>query len=512
MPCWPTATLPIAYVLNSTTRITPGGLHDAARQPWDSPTQCATACAANSTSCTWIPATSARASGQRCCRPSRSGRASSRGAVCGCRWIAATRRPSPLILNTGSGSPSRACSTSGMASRWTTMSWSCPYELRQPRRRQLAHTARPRQDHRGRRFVAAARTPELPGGTGDAALRLPHRPGAAAGRQGTGRESLREPHRHSVCGRPGRRVSRCRACARYRRTVPGATLARHKVPGRVHSSRRRTARAGGRDERGHGPLPAQGIRQTQDRMNTTGTSTQMGTRLKFTKMHGFGYDFVVFDGIGQIVTLTAEQCRRIADRHFGIGCDQILLVEKPTRDDVDFRYRIFNADGGEVEQCGNGARCFARFAPADIPFAAVAEAMTDALKVGQHVFDIAALSMGNPHAVLRVNDLDSAPVDILGAAIESHSRFPQRVTAGFMQVLTPHDIRLRVYERGAGETLACGTGACAAAVAGIRQDWLKSPVSVHTRGGDLIIEWAGKGQPVTMTGPAETVFEGEIEL
>ena len=269
-------------------------------------------------------------------------------------------------------------------------------------------------------------------------------------------------------------------------------------------------------------------------------------------MHGLGNDFVVFDGISQTVTLTPEQCRHIADRHFGVGCDQILLVEKPTRDDVDFRYRIFNADGGEVEQCGNGARCFVRFvhdhgltdktsirvetasgiieprlldngqvtvnmgaprfAPADIPFAAEAEAMSYALKVGQHVIDIAALSMGNPHAVLRVNDLDNAPVDILGPAIESHARFPQRVNAGFMQVLTPHDIRLRVYERGAGETLACGTGACAAAVAGIRQDWLKSPVSVHTRGGDLIIEWAGKDQPVYMTGPAETVFEGELEI
>ena len=235
-----------------------------------------------------------------------------------------------------------------------------------------------------------------------------------------------------------------------------------------------------------------------------------------------------------------------------MGCDQILLVEKPTREDVDFRYRIFNADGGEVEQCGNGARCFVRFvhnhglthktrirvetasgiiephlldngliqvdmgaprfAPADIPFAAEAEAMTYPLKVGQHVINLAVLSMGNPHAVLRVNDLDTAPVDILGPAIESHSRFPQRVNAGFMQVLTPHDIRLRVYERGAGETLACGTGACAAAVAGIRQDWLKSPVSVHTRGGDLVIEWAGSGQPVYMTGPAVTVFDGEIEL
>jgi len=275
-------------------------------------------------------------------------------------------------------------------------------------------------------------------------------------------------------------------------------------------------------------------------------------KLRFTKMHGLGNDFVVFDGVTQAVALSAEQCRRIADRHFGVGCDQILLVEQPARDDVDFRYRIFNADGGEVEQCGNGARCFVRFvhekgltaktairvetasgvieprllangqvtvdmgaprfAPADIPFAAEAEALAYPLKVGQHVIEIAALSMGNPHAVLRVNDLDSAPVDILGAAIESHARFPQRVNVGFMQVLTAHDIRLRVYERGAGETLACGTGACAAAVAGIRQGWLKSPVSVHTRGGSLVIEWAGKDQPVSMTGPAETVFEGEIEL
>ncbi len=275
-------------------------------------------------------------------------------------------------------------------------------------------------------------------------------------------------------------------------------------------------------------------------------------RLRFTKMHGLGNDFVVFDGVNQHVALTPEQCRRIADRHFGIGCDQILLVEKPGRTDVDFRYRIFNADGGEVEQCGNGARCFVRFvhdaglttksairvetasgiiepellasglvkvnmgaprfAPAEIPFVADAEALSYPLQVGSHTLDVAVVSMGNPHAVLRVNDLDSAPVDVLGAAIESHRRFPQRVNAGFMQVLTPHDIRLRVYERGAGETLACGTGACAAAVAGIRQAWLKSPVSVHTRGGDLVIEWAGPGQPVFMTGPAVTVFEGEIEL
>ena len=275
-------------------------------------------------------------------------------------------------------------------------------------------------------------------------------------------------------------------------------------------------------------------------------------KLHFTKMHGLGNDFVVFDGISQRVALTPEQCRRIADRHFGVGCDQILLVEKPSRDDADFRYRIFNADGGEVEQCGNGARCFVRFvhdhgltdktsirvetasgiieprlldhglvrvnmgvprfAPAEIPFAADAEALSYPLKVGQHIIEVAVLSMGNPHAVLKVNDLDSAPVDILGPAIESHSRFPQRVNAGFMQVLTRHDIRLRVYERGAGETLACGTGACAAAVAGIRQGWLTSPVSVHTQGGDLVIEWAGDGHAVHMTGPAETVFEGELEL
>jgi diaminopimelate epimerase len=290
--------------------------------------------------------------------------------------------------------------------------------------------------------------------------------------------------------------------------------------------------------------------------NPQGIDTPRGphtaTRLRFTKMHGLGNDFVVFDGVSQVVALSPEQCRRIADRHFGVGCDQILLVEKPSRADVDFRYRIFNADGSEVEQCGNGARCFVRFvhdkgltekttirvetasrvieprlldnglvtvdmgaprfAPAAIPFIADAEALAYPLKVGQHTIEISALSMGNPHAVLRVNDLDSAPVDILGAAIESHQRFPQRVNAGFMQVLTPHDIRLRVYERGTGETLACGTGACAAAVAGIRHGWLKSPVSVHTRGGNLVIEWAGGNASVCMTGPAVTVFEGDIEL
>jgi diaminopimelate epimerase len=275
-------------------------------------------------------------------------------------------------------------------------------------------------------------------------------------------------------------------------------------------------------------------------------------KLRFTKMHGLGNDFVVFDGISQRVELDAERCRRIADRHFGVGCDQILLVETPGREGVDFRYRIFNADGGEVEQCGNGARCFVRFVhdhgltdkrsirvetaagiieptlldsglvtvdmgaprfvPAEIPFVAEAEALSYTLDAGGEPVEIAALSMGNPHAVLRVTDLDHVPVSRLGAAIESHPRFPQRVNAGFMQVLDAHAIRLRVYERGAGETLACGTGACAAAVAGIRQGWLASPVTVHTRGGDLTIAWAGPGQSVYMTGPATTVFEGELEL
>jgi len=275
-------------------------------------------------------------------------------------------------------------------------------------------------------------------------------------------------------------------------------------------------------------------------------------KLRFTKMQGLGNDFVVFNAINQAVNLTTAQLRHIADRHFGIGCDQILLVEKATRSEVDFGYRIYNADGGEVQQCGNGARCFVRFvrdhglsnktalrvetlsgiieprlldngevgvnmgtphfAPAEIPFVADASALTYPLQVGEHQIQIAALSMGNPHAVLRVNDLDSAPVAILGAAIAVHPRFPQGVNAGFMQIVTPHEISLRVFERGAGETLSCGTGACAAAVAGISNGWLQTPVTVHTRGGDLTIEWAGEAQAVMMRGPATLVFEGEIEL
>jgi diaminopimelate epimerase len=275
-------------------------------------------------------------------------------------------------------------------------------------------------------------------------------------------------------------------------------------------------------------------------------------RLKFTKMQGLGNDFVVLDGVRRKVALSADQLRRLADRHFGVGCDQILLVELPPRPDVDFRYRIFNADGGEVEQCGNGARCFVRFVreqgltdkreirvetrsgvivprleadgevtvdmgvprfePAEVPFDAPARSLTYPLQVGDATREVSALSMGNPHAVQVVADVDAAPVAAEGPLIERHPRFPQRVNAGYLQVLDRGRIRLRVYERGAGETLACGTGACAAVVAGIRRGLLDSTVAVETRGGRLTIRWDGEGRPVWMTGPAEAVFEGEIEI
>ncbi len=275
-------------------------------------------------------------------------------------------------------------------------------------------------------------------------------------------------------------------------------------------------------------------------------------KLKFSKMHGLGNDFVVLDGIRQSLALTPEQLSYLADRHFGVGCDQILLVETAEQPGVDFRYRIFNADGGEVEQCGNGARCFVRFVhdagltakreirvetqsgiitprledddnvtvnmgiprflPAEIPFLGAGEAVIHALAVADETLEISVVSMGNPHAVQVVDDVDRAPVGVLGPLIENHARFPQRVNAGFMQVVGRQAIRLRVYERGSGETLACGTGACAAAVAGIRRGLLDSPVCVTTRGGDLTIAWSGLGQPVMMTGPAVTVFTGEIEL
>ena len=282
-------------------------------------------------------------------------------------------------------------------------------------------------------------------------------------------------------------------------------------------------------------------------------------RLRFTKMQGAGNDFVVLDGITQRVDLTAEQFRRLADRRFGIGADQILLVQRARQPGVDFRYRIVNADGGEVEQCGNGARCFVRFVhdrglthkrtirvetlgglieprleddgrvtvdmgvpvfePARVPFDAeglVARAEERdrlwPLGIGGRTIEFSVLSMGNPHAVQVVDDVDRAPVAADGALIERHPRFPRRVNAGFMQVLGRQAIRLRVWERGAGETLACGTGACAAAVAGILRGLLDSPLTVHARGGELRIAWAGAGQPVLMTGPAEAVFDGEIEL
>ena len=275
-------------------------------------------------------------------------------------------------------------------------------------------------------------------------------------------------------------------------------------------------------------------------------------KLRFTKMHGAGNDFVVFDATRTPFALTPAQMRFLGDRRFGVGCDQILVVESPRTAGTDFVYRIFNADGGEVQQCGNGARCFARFVhdhgltdrteirvetasgvivprlepdgrvtvdmgppvfdPARIPFDAPAAAVTHSLDIDGHMRTISAVSMGNPHAVQVVDDVDTAPVATEGPLIEHHPRFQERVNAGFMQVLEPHAIRLRVFERGAGETLACGTGACAAVVAGIRRGMLESPVRVETRGGTLTIRWDGEGAAVFMTGPAETVFEGEIDL
>ena len=288
-------------------------------------------------------------------------------------------------------------------------------------------------------------------------------------------------------------------------------------------------------------------------------------RLAFTKMQGAGNDFVVLDATRAPLALDTAQLRRLGDRHFGVGADQILVVERSRTPGVDFRYRIFNgADGGEVEHCGNGARCFVHFvrakgltdkralrvetvnkvlelrlqddervtvdmgAPdfdaASLPFDTQGLRSRDLagfalwpLDVAGRRVEIAALSMGNPHAVMNieqfgVTDVDAAPVETLGPLIEAHARFPRRVNAGFMQVVSRHRIRLRVFERGAGETLACGTGACAAVVAGIRLGQLDARVDVQTRGGTLTIEWAGGASSVSMTGPAQTVFEGEIDL
>ncbi|MDH3526196.1 MAG: diaminopimelate epimerase [Gammaproteobacteria bacterium] len=275
-------------------------------------------------------------------------------------------------------------------------------------------------------------------------------------------------------------------------------------------------------------------------------------QLEFSKMHGLGNDFVVIDAINQVVALSPEQVCLLADRRYGIGCDQLLLVEASTTQGTDFRYRIFNADGGEVGQCGNGARCFMRFMhdqgltdkreltvetasgrlqlvleddgqvtvnmgeprllPAEIPFDAPAYAQSYTLAFDGEEIEIAAVSMGNPHAVTLVVDIDTAPVERLGPLIERHPRFPERVNAGFMQISDFEHIRLRVYERGVGETRACGSGACAAVVAGRLWDQLAARVNVALRGGNLVVSWAGKGYPVYMTGPATQVFTGRIEL
>jgi diaminopimelate epimerase len=270
--------------------------------------------------------------------------------------------------------------------------------------------------------------------------------------------------------------------------------------------------------------------------------------LRFTKMEGLGNDFVVVDATRTPFALEATEIRRLADRRFGVGCDQVLVVE-PAREGGDFRYRIFNADGGEVEQCGNGARCFVvyvrehgltgkreirvetaggiivprleddgdvsvdmgvpRFSPGDVPFTGGTGAAVEPLDVGGIVVQISALSMGNPHAVQVVEDVDRAPVAALGPLIERHPRFPARVNAGFMQIVDRATMRLRVFERGAGETLACGTGACAAVVAGRRRGLLDEQVRVIVRGGELSIRWAGDGRGVVMKGPARSVFDGE---
>lgn len=272
-------------------------------------------------------------------------------------------------------------------------------------------------------------------------------------------------------------------------------------------------------------------------------------RLKFTKMHGLGNDFMVIDGVTQEVELSPTDIEKWSDRNFGIGFDQLLLVEPPSRPDRDFRYRIFNADGSEVENCGNGARCFARFVvdkklinnttirvetaggdlelhldddgqvtvdmgrprmrPEKIPFMAEVKAPLYPLLVNGKELSISAISMGNPHCVLRVDHLETADIQTLGPAIESHPAFPQRVNAGFMQIIDRTHIRLRVFERGVGETLACGTGACAAVVAGVINGWLDHRVSVQLPGGSLTIEWPGEGN-VMMTGPASSVFEGVV--
>lgn len=274
--------------------------------------------------------------------------------------------------------------------------------------------------------------------------------------------------------------------------------------------------------------------------------------LRFSKMHGLGNDFVVIDAVSQGISVTPALARHLADRHFGIGCDQVLVVEPPPAPDIDFAYRIFNADGSEVEQCGNGARCFARFVreqhltgkdrirvqtraglielqlepdgqvrvdmgipvlePSHIPFDAPRQQPVYSLEVDGTRHDISAVSMGNPHAVLQVDAVDDALIASLGPSIENHPSFPKRVNVGFMTVVSRSEIHLRVYERGAGETLACGSGACAAVVAGRLRGLLDDRVTVHLRGGTLNVQWTGEGSPVIMIGPATTVFQGRFKL
>ncbi|AZQ12237.1 diaminopimelate epimerase [Shewanella khirikhana] len=274
--------------------------------------------------------------------------------------------------------------------------------------------------------------------------------------------------------------------------------------------------------------------------------------IHFTKMHGLGNDFMVVDGVTQNVFFSPEQIRRLADRNFGIGFDQLLLVEPPYDPDLDFHYRIFNADGSEVEQCGNGARCFARFVrnkgltqkhkikvstsagkmtlrlerdggvtvnmgvpildPAQIPFKAKKFEKTYLLQSAQQTFLCGAVSMGNPHVVLEVDNITEAPVADVGAQLTRHERFPKGVNVGFMQVVSSEHIKLRVYERGAAETLACGSGACAAAVVGQLQGKLGKRVRVDLPGGSLTINWEGEGKPLWMTGPAQQVYDGQIQL
>lgn len=274
--------------------------------------------------------------------------------------------------------------------------------------------------------------------------------------------------------------------------------------------------------------------------------------LKFTKMHGLGNDFVVVDAVSRKVFFNKQQIERLSDRNLGIGFDQLLVVEPPSNPDMDFRYRIYNSDGSEVEHCGNGARCFVKFVldrgltnkrvidvetkrgaiqlrvmddglvtvdmgspsfePKDLPFIADESDALYGIKAGNKDYLITPVSVGNPHAVIKVDELVDEEVATAGPLLESHERFPQNVNVGFMQIVSPTEINLRVYERGVGETQACGTGACAAVVAGIKQGWLSSKVTVHALGGDLHIEWQGEGKSIFMTGPAVKVFEGQIYL